>query len=90
MELQAVPNTLLEVRDQREEIAWSAIQKIKSLALECKHLNSRSAHTYECLAEDLELRTLESELQEAKQQATSVQAQLKPLSMVERMKRSQE
>jgi phage shock protein A len=36
------------------------------------------------------LKALESQLQEAKQQAETVQAQLKPLSAVERMKRSQE
>jgi phage shock protein A len=36
------------------------------------------------------LKALESQLQEAKQQAEIVQVQLKPLSAVERMKRSQE
>lgn len=90
LELQALPSTSQEVRDQREETTRSAVERIKALALECKQLSSRSAHTYERLAEDLELRTLESQLQEAKQQATTVQAQLKPLSAVERMKRSQE
>jgi chromosome segregation ATPase len=90
LELQAVPSTPQEVRDQREETARSAVERIKALALECKQLSSRSAQTYEHLAEDPELRTLESQLQEAKKQAATVQAQLKPLSAVERMKRSQE
>jgi chromosome segregation ATPase len=90
LELQAMPSTPQEVRDQREETAQSVVERIKALALECKKLSSRSAQTYERLAEDPELRTLESQLQEAKQQATTVQAQLKPLSAVERMKRSQE
>jgi hypothetical protein len=85
-----VPSTPQEVRDQREETARSAVERIKALALECKQLSSRSVQTYERLAEDPELRTLESQLQEAKQQAATVQAQLKPLSVVERMKRSQE
>jgi hypothetical protein len=85
-----VPSTLQEVRDQREETAWSAVERIKALTLECKKLSSRSAQTYERLAEDPELRTLESQLQEVKQQEATVQAQLKLLSPVERMKRSQE
>jgi phage-related minor tail protein len=60
------------------------------LALECKKLSNRSAHTYEHLAEDPKLRTLESQLQEVKQQASTVQAQLKLLLAIEKMKRSQE
>jgi hypothetical protein len=40
--------------------------------------------------EDPQLKTLESQLQEGNQQAIAVQAQLKLLSVVERMKRSQE
>jgi hypothetical protein len=67
LELQAVPSTPQEVRDQREETARSTVERIKALALECKKLSSRSAQTYERLAEDPELRTLESQLQEAKQ-----------------------
>jgi hypothetical protein len=90
LELQTVPSTPQEVRDQREETARSTVQRIKALALECKQLSSRSAQNYERLTEDPELKTLESQLQEEKQQATIVQAQLKPLSAVERMKRSQE
>jgi hypothetical protein len=90
LELQTVPSTLQEVRDQREATAWSAVERIKALAMECKQLSSRSAQTYERLTEDPELKTLESQLQEEKQQATTVQAQLKLLSAVERMKISQE
>jgi folate-dependent phosphoribosylglycinamide formyltransferase PurN len=33
LELQAVPSTLQEVQDQREESAWSAVQRIKALDL---------------------------------------------------------
>jgi transcriptional/translational regulatory protein YebC/TACO1 len=79
-----------DVRYQREEIAWSAIERQKALTLECKQLIDRSAQTYEQLKENPELKTLESQLQEAKYQAEKIQAQLKPLSAVERMKRSQE
>lgn len=43
LELQAVPRTLQEVWDQREEIAWSAIERIKALALEFNQLSNRSA-----------------------------------------------
>jgi hypothetical protein len=45
---------------------------------------------YGRLTENPELKTLESQLQEAKYQAEIIQAQLKPLSAIERMKRSQE
>jgi hypothetical protein len=90
LELQVVPSTPQEVRDQWEETSRSTVQRIKALALECKQLSSRSAQNYERLTEDPELKTLESQLQEEKQQATIVQAQLNPLSVVERMKISQE
>jgi hypothetical protein len=50
-------------------------------------LSSRSAQTYENLTENPELQALESHLQHAKQQADTLQAQLKALSPVERMKR---
>jgi chromosome segregation ATPase len=86
LELQTVPSTLQDVRDQREATAQSTVERIKALALECKQLSSRSVQTYERLTEDPELKTLESQLQEAKQQAATVQAQLKLLSAVERMK----
>jgi len=97
LELQEVPSTPQEVQYQREEIAWSAVHRIKALALECKQISSRSAQNYERLTKDLqlktldlELKTLDSHLQEEKQQATTLQAQLKPLLAVERMKISQE
>jgi uncharacterized protein with PIN domain len=45
---------------------------------------------YECLAEDPELKKLEAQLQEVQQQSFSLQAQMKLLIAVERMKRSQE
>jgi hypothetical protein len=58
--------------------------------MECKQLTSHNAHTYEHLTDDPELKTLESHLQEAKKQASTVQAQLKLLSAIERMKIYQE
>jgi hypothetical protein len=85
-----VPSTLQEVRYQREATSQSAFERIKALAMECKQLCSHSAQNYECLTKDPELKTLESQLQEAKQQETTIQVQLNPLSTVERMKRSQE
>jgi hypothetical protein len=47
LELQAVPSTPQEVRDQREETARSAVERIRALASECKKLSNRSAQTYE-------------------------------------------
>jgi hypothetical protein len=47
LELQAVPSTPQDVRDQREATARSTVERIKALALECKQLSSRSAQTYE-------------------------------------------
>ena len=55
-----------------------------------KNMNNRSAQTYEWLTEDPELKTLDSQLREAKQKETTLQVQLKLLSVVERMKISQE
>jgi hypothetical protein len=49
-----------------------------------------AAQTYENLTENPELQTLESQLQEVKQNVDTLQAQLKALSAVERMKRSHE
>jgi hypothetical protein len=60
------------VRYQREETARSTIERIKALASECKQLSNRSVQTYERLAEDLELRILEAQLQEAKQQTSTM------------------
>jgi hypothetical protein len=83
-----VPDTLQDVREQREATARSAVERIKGLAMECKKLSDRSAQTYERLTENPTLKTLESQLQEEKYQAKTIQAQLKPLSAIERMKRS--
>jgi rubrerythrin len=58
--------------------------------LECKQLSNRSAQTYENLTENPELQALESQLKEEKQHADTLQAQLKALSAMERMKWSQE
>jgi uncharacterized protein YoxC len=60
LEIQEVPSTLQEVWDQREETARSAVERIRALASECKKLSDRSAQTYEHLAEDPDLRTLEA------------------------------
>jgi hypothetical protein len=57
------------------------------LALECKQLSARSAQTYENLTENPELQTLEAQLQETKQHADMLQAQLNALTLVKRMKR---
>ena len=62
LEIQAVSSTPQEVRNQREEVAKSVVGRIKVLALECKQLSNSSVHTYERLAEDLELRILEAQL----------------------------
>jgi hypothetical protein len=86
LEIQAVPNTPKEVRDQREEADKSAVGRIKILTLECNKLSDRSANTYECLTEDPKLRKLEAQIQEAQQQASTVKVQIKLLTMIERMK----
>jgi hypothetical protein len=70
-------------------ISQSAVERIKSLAMECKQLTNHSDQTYKKLTENPELKALESQLQE-KYQDEKIQAQLKPLSVVERMKHSQE
>jgi hypothetical protein len=62
LELQVVPSTPQEVRDQREEVSKSAVGRINVLTLECKQLSDRSVETYECLVEYLELRKLEAQL----------------------------
>jgi FtsZ-binding cell division protein ZapB len=90
LELRTVPETPQDVRDQREATAQSAVDRLKSLALECKKLSNHNAQTYENLTENPELQALESQLQEVKQHADTLQAQLKALSVVDRMKRSQE
>jgi hypothetical protein len=90
LELRAVPETPQDVRDQREATARSAVERLKALVGECKQLSNHSAQMYEKLTENPELQALESQLQDAKQHAEILQAQLKALSVVERMKRSQE
>jgi phage shock protein A len=78
------------MRDQREETARSAVERINSLAMEFKKLIYRSAQTYEKLTKNPKLKALGLQLQEVKYQEEMIQAQLKPLSAVERMKRSQD
>jgi cell division protein FtsL len=85
-----VPETPQYVRDQREATARSTVDRLKALSLECKQLSNHSAQTYENLTKNPELQALESQLKEEKQHADTLQAQLKALSVVERMKRSQE
>jgi hypothetical protein len=63
LELHAMPETPQDVRDQREATARSAIERIKSLAMECKKLTDLSAQTYKQLTENPELKALESQLQ---------------------------
>jgi hypothetical protein len=58
--------------------------------MEYKKLSDRSALTYDRLVESPKLRALESQLQEAKYQAETIQEQLKLLLAVEIMQRSQE
>jgi hypothetical protein len=86
LELQTMSSTLHDVRDQREATTWSTVERIREFTLECKQLSSISAQTYERLIEDLELKALESQLQKEKKQVAIVQAQLKLLSVFERMK----
>jgi hypothetical protein len=43
LELQSAPNTLQDVQDQREETSRSTVERIKTFAMECKHLSDRSA-----------------------------------------------
>jgi hypothetical protein len=62
------------VHDQREEATKSVVERIRVLASECKKLSNISVQTYECLTEDPKLRKLEVQLQEAQQQALTVQA----------------
>jgi hypothetical protein len=90
LELRTVPETPQEVKDQREATSRSTVERLKALTLECKKFIDRSAQTYEKLTENPELQALESQLQEAKKHAETLQAQLKSLTAVERMKRSQE
>jgi hypothetical protein len=86
LELHTIPETPQDVREQREGTAMSVVERIKVLTLECKKLIDCSAQTYEQLTKNPKLKALESQLQEAKYQAKKIQSQLKPLSVVERMK----
>jgi hypothetical protein len=55
LELRTVPKTPQDIRDLREATAHSTVGRLKSLALECKKLSSRSTQTYENLTENPEL-----------------------------------
>jgi hypothetical protein len=55
LELRTVPKTPQDVRDLREATARSTVDRLKSLALECKQLSNRNAQTYENLTENPEL-----------------------------------
>ena len=90
MELRTVPKTPQEIRYLREATARNAIGQLKTLALECKKLSARSTQTYENLTENPELQALEAHLQEEKKHADTLQAQLKSLCSVDRIKRSHE
>jgi hypothetical protein len=87
LELRTMPETPQEIRDLREATSCSAVGQLKTFALECKKLSTRSTQTYENLTENPELQALEAQLQEAKQHADTLQAQLKALTPVKRMKR---
>jgi cell division protein FtsL len=87
LELHTVLETPQELRDLREATTQSIVGRLKTFALECKHLSARSIQTYETLAENPKLQTLEAQLQEAKKHADTLQAHIKTLTPVERMKR---
>jgi hypothetical protein len=89
LEAQTIPSTPQEVHDQREETDKNTLIRIRSLTSDCKQLSDISTQTYERLVEDPELRKLEAQLQEAQQHAFSVQSQMKLLTTLEIMKRSQ-
>jgi hypothetical protein len=50
------------VHDQREETSKNRVENIRALTSECKNLSDKSAHTYECLAEDPKLKKLQVHL----------------------------
>jgi hypothetical protein len=87
LELCTIIETPQEIRDLREATARSEVGRLKTFALECKQLSARSVQTYETLTENQELKTLEAQLQEAKQHADTLQMHIKTLTPVERMKR---
>jgi hypothetical protein len=82
-----MPETPQEIIYLREATTQSPVGRLKTFSLECKQLSARSAQTYETLAENLELQTLEAYLQEEKQHADMLQTQIKNLTPVKRMKR---
>jgi septation ring formation regulator EzrA len=43
LELCTLPNTLQDVRDQRDATTRSIVERIKDLSMECKQLSDRSA-----------------------------------------------
>jgi hypothetical protein len=90
LDLRAVLETPQDVRDQREATTQSAVEILKALSKECKQMSNRSTQTYENLTENPKLQALESQLWEVKQHADTLQEQLKALSAIYRMKRSQE
>ena len=87
LELRTVPETPQEIRDLREATARSIVDRLKTLASECRKLSTRSTQTYETLIENPELQTLEAQLHEEKQHVDMLQVQLKSVTPVERMKR---
>jgi uncharacterized coiled-coil protein SlyX len=87
LELRTVPETPQEIRDLREATAHSAVGRLKTFASEYKQLSTRSTQTYENLMDNPELQALEAQLQEAKLHVDTLQAQLKALTPVERMKK---
>jgi hypothetical protein len=72
LELHTVPNTPQGVRDKREVTAMSVVKRIKALEMEYKKLSDYSAQTYDQLTENDELKALESQLQEVKQQEETI------------------
>jgi len=88
LEIQAIPSTPQEERDQWEVNSRSTVERIKALTEECNKLSSRSAQIHENLSENPEFHKLESQLQEVKYQTEKLQVQLKALPPIEKMKRS--
>jgi hypothetical protein len=86
LDLQTIPSTPQEERDQREMTSRCTVERIKALTEECKQLSSRSAQIHENLTKNPELHKLESQLQEAKHESEKLQVHLKALSPIEKMK----
>jgi hypothetical protein len=68
-----MPKTPREIRYLREATARNAVGRLKTFSLEFKQLSTRSTQTYETLAENLELQTLEAQLQEENKHADMLQ-----------------